>query len=59
MLYLQDIWGIQLVYSTSYCYYFKIKIHKKNQLRVFFYGFFLLLMVFLKLECFIINNKYK
>lgn len=51
MLYLQDIWGIQLVYSTSYCYYFKIKIHKKkNQLRVFFYGFFLLLMVFLKLE---------
>ncbi len=50
MLYLQDIWGIQLVYSTSYCYYFKIKIHKKKQLRVFFYGFFLLLMVFLKLE---------
>lgn len=50
MLYLQDIWGIQLVYLNSRCYYFKIKIHKKNQLRVFFYGFFLLLMVFLKLE---------
>ncbi len=50
MLYLQDIWGIQLVYSTSYCYYFKIKIHKKKPTSCFFYGFFLLLMVFLKLE---------
>lgn len=40
MLYLQDIWGIQLVYLTSRCYYFKIKIHKKKPTSCFFLWIF-------------------